>query len=602
MKRHVKVELLFLLQAILALCWGTSAVVKKALCIAESTFIHNHAISIVWYKSDIEEVTSFLRKFVGAVVLTENANTEKVREFNKIIGFKQTVFFATEVNEFANFMALLKPDTVVPIRVILVLIQPTTDAELAAITKTSWENDLADIIIVSTKEGENVELSTYFPYKKGTCGDTTPAKIKLDGKKWFPNKFTNFQGCPIKVTLLSLLPYLRLTIENETVTSVSGIDGRVFNILIEKLNATMDIVSWKDHGGIGAYINGTATGSFGDLVYRHADIFAPAIIISHLRYPMAQISNVFGTVDVYWFGPNRQEIHEWLKVLQPLMTEISPALITSFVLFIVVTKIVIRYGFHRENFRHSVMFQSFIMFLGQEVRFESKSALLNWLFVMWIWFCMIVRIVYQGDLVNGLQKPILEKPLMNFKEAIKVVDGYGGSELFREFYQGTTYYQKFNVFKIGDVTSQVKKVAYGKRFLIASDRLVAFELSNDLQIIDEPISHAPMCYFMRPGWPAAKEIDIVIQRLTEAGFMQKVLRDHIHKWMRKREVHHNNRKTRPLNMKALIGCFYVLGVLYFICVLVFIVKIVFYRLIFKPKQKNRYLKGKVLRVPIHELL
>lgn len=583
------VELILIFQATPASCLHSLAI-ENAVHITSSSYALNRATSVVWSENSSEEATSFLLSFRGTVVLTlvQNGHSEAIRKLNQRVGYKQTVFFASRVDEFANFMTVLQPDTVVPVRVILVLTSRATDDEISAVTKTALQNDLSDIVIVNTKGTEHVELSTYFPYSKGICGNHAPVLLNHSkGDSWFPKKFINFQGCPIRVSLLPLIPYARYKIENNTIKSIHpGLDELVFKLLVEKINAGVDVVSWKDHGGIGTVINGTTTGSFSDLVNRRADIFAPTIIVNYLRYPKAQISPVYQTVDVYWFGPHRQEINECLRVVQPMLQDISYSIITSSIIFILVTKLVIRFGFHRVYFRESVMFQSFSIFLGQEARFESKSWLVNCLFIMWIWFCMIVRIVYQGDLVDGLQKVILEKPLENLKEAVKAVDGYGGSEGFREFYRGTSYFDDYIVLKIGNVVSQLKEVSNGKRFLVAADRLLMMELSKGLQMLKEPISHAPVCFFMRPGWPAAVDIAHVIGNLVEAGFVQNILNDHIYKWMKKEE-YRKRHETRPLNMQTLIGCFYGLGILYVFCVLVFIVEIVYYKLTLKRQNGHQ---------------
>lgn len=559
-----------------------------------NTVFKDFITSVVWQHENPDDVTDFIKKFQGCVVVAtveENESSDEIiREFNIVKTFTQTVFIGADVNEVEYFVALLYRDIVIPIRLIVVLTKPATNSELTELMEVAWNNDVTDILIVSSNN-ENVTLTTYFPYCNGKCGDFTPVHLDHDTKDLFPKKFLNFHGCEIRTTLLQMSPYSRLKFENNSFVSISGIDGKVMYILFDILNASMKVASAKDHGGIGTIINGTATGSFADLVNKQADVLLPAFLMSKARYSYVQFSHPHESATVVWFGPRRQQISEWLRVLQPFMSHITPALFSTSIVFIMVNIAIRRFVIHRSVSRDSIFFKTFKIFLGIEVRFEPKSFLTNGLLVLWIWFCMVVRIAYQGDLVNGLQKTVLETPLRSFQSAVKLTDGYGGLESIRDFFEGTQYYKQFKVIPISNISDDFKAVEAGKRFLIASDMLMGLDSAPNIQILqDEPVTEVPVCFCMRPGWPAVSNIDNVLLQMIEKGLVEKVFREHSWKWSR--PVRRDDRGAKPLTLETLTGCFYGLFVIYGVCTLVLFAEIVYHRMKVNEKKtifrRNHY--------------
>lgn len=64
------------------------------------------------------------------------------------------------------------------------------------ITKTAWENDLSDLVVVSS-EMDKVMLSTYNPYNGRTCENHT-AVIYSPNANAFPKKYSFFTSAQLK--------------------------------------------------------------------------------------------------------------------------------------------------------------------------------------------------------------------------------------------------------------------------------------------------------------------------------------------------------------------------------------------------------------------
>ncbi|KAG6450255.1 uncharacterized protein LOC115443595 [Manduca sexta] len=553
--------------------------------LASSTYKLQYVTSVVWSSRRSEDATDFLKRFHGCVVTNEihNNNNLTTRLLNKAVGYKQTVLFVDSVEEFAYFINSVNLDLVIPIQLVLVL--TTFVEDLSGVTRTAWQNDVADIIIVNQNFDGDISLTTFFPYGKGICGDYSPVVLKIDAEAFFPNKFDNFYGCPIRTALMNFAPYLKVDMKNGTLNSIVGIDGRIFLYVMEALNATIDVVSIEDHDGMGSFINGTPKGCFGDLVNKEADIIAPAAVMNYERYSRAQISHVYDTLDVHWCAPSRRIIFTWAKVLLPLLDYITIYMFITFAVFVTVTAMATRYGMRRVRIKDSIIFQTYVILIGQIQKFETESYIVNYLFVLWLWFCIVFRIAYQGDLIQGMHRTIQEPALGTLENALKYVDGYGGLEVFYNYYRDTPLAANFQILEVHDIGPYIEAIAAGKKFLILTDILLVQEFDVKIQILDEPVSRAVTCIFMRPGWPAAKEVDLLMQYIIEVGLTEKALKDYNYEWKRTRELRKEEYVHQSLDFLTLSACFYGLVLMWMISSIIFIIEKTYYDDI-KQKQSN----------------
>nr|ARO70550.1 antennal ionotropic receptor IR7d.3 [Dendrolimus punctatus] len=554
------------------------SLIDSAIDIANSVYKTDQATSVVWWHEDTANITKILKCYDG-VVITVSMNygiDKKLQAIYKSTGFKQTVFIASSIFEYEYFLDMLKKCVIVPIKIILVLTKPGVD--ISEVTKIAWNNGLSDIVIINEESSGNITISTYFPYDGSDCGNYVPVTMNKDAKIIFPRKYSNFYGCPIKVTLYHFLPYVKIEENNGTVTAIGGIDGDMFMLLIRQINASVIIVRHAKEGNMGSVINGTGTGSFRDLVEGNADILVPAGLVNTGRYLNTQVSHVIETSDVYWCGPNRREIYVWAKVLYHFFSHSAPYLFITSIIFTIVTTILKKIKQPASVSKDGVIFKSFKIFLGQETKFETNSSIINSLYVFWIWFCLIVRIVYQGDLVDGLHKPFLEAPLTTLEESVDRVEGFGGIEAFHELYRGTSLWSRYTVLRLHEVPIYVSKVSDGKRFLIATDQLVLHQLRRVVQVLEIPVTKPHMCYYMRPGWPAAKEMDQLILRLIETGFVDKIFEDFNYEWIKTTEAAKEKQNFKPIDMATLMACFYGLFAFWVVCFVVFIFEIIYFKL------------------------
>nr|AMM70651.1 ionotropic receptor 7d3 [Heliconius melpomene rosina] len=555
--------------------------INKAVSIANKVFTY-HKTAVVWWSFHVSDINKFLQQFRGTVltVSIENHANFNDSHFHKKIPYIQTIFFAMNPYEFDYFLEKVNYVRTVPINLILVL-NEEYDTNLTMYTKIAWEKDVSDILIISNNSSNEVIVSTFKPYRDGVCGDHTPMDLKTDSEQFFMRKYTNFYKCPIRITLLEHKPYVILKFENDTVTSVTGMEGNLLMLLLNVLNSTANIVSCRDHGGFSGTINGTM--GFSDLYYNRADLMVPALIMQVNRYLYSQISYAHDSMHIVWCMPTRREIYEWAKVILPFFNILTPFIIVSFLIMLVTINAVKKYALLQDNSKNDVAFRLLGIFMGQDTTYLSRYWLVNSLFVCWIWLCMIIRISYQGNLVDGLQKTILEPRLSTLEEAVDVVDQVGGMRVFVDFYRNTSLEKKYVQFLVKNVPSELKKVGDGKRNLIAADRTLVQFYRHNLEILDEPVMTTPICIHMRPRWPAAPEISQLISRVVEAGLYTMIIRKEHSTWM---ILYGNLTETyefKPIKLKTFHSCFYGLIIMYVMSSLVLVGEICFNR--YKRREK-----------------
>lgn len=575
----------------------TSEVIKKAVSIVNSAYEKYYLTSVVWGSCDIQEVTNFLELYEGTVVII-NINTDFCDNSTGLqtnVLYKQTVFFAADPLELDYFLKTVNNFIIVSIKVIVVITNHVHNSSdlFMEFTKTAWKNDVGDVIIVGYDTNDTIAHKTYFPYENGACGNYTPVNLSTNTTTYFKSKFRNFNGCPIRVTILDFMPYVKLKKENETILAIGGIDGNLLKLILNVVNSTMKIVSSANHSVISSYENGTRVGTFNELLNNKADIMAPSVIIVSSRYATSQISFVHYTVKVVWCMPNRQEIYHWVKAILPFVNMSTPLIIIAIFIIFVIMKQVKKFGNSKAPDRGN-LFKMLGIFLGQPVDINSKHKLVNSLFTFWIWFCLIVRISYQGNLIDGLRKTILEPPIRTLAEALQVVDELGGMPTFIELYRNTSIENKYNQIKLREIPNYLKEMEAGRRYLIAVDMQQVTFFRRKLQILEERVTSVPACIHMRPRWPAAPEISRLIGRLVDSGFIVKIWRDMRHEWLLTNGSAQNTNTVKPLNLETLSSCFYGVIVMYFVSFFVLCLEIIHHRYTKKIKFKKTYLKlGKI---------
>ncbi|CAG5050022.1 unnamed protein product [Parnassius apollo] len=469
--------------------------------------------------------------------------------------------------------------------VLILTVPVTVNSLLCDVTKVAWKNDVGNIIVINTYAGHNSKtMTTYIPFSQGKCGNYNPITLTESESKYFIRKYKNFQGCPVRITILQYVPYTIFMTNNGRVVHISGIDGNILNLLLERLNASMDIVASADHGGPGNFTNGSATGSFGDLVNNLADIMAPAIMLHFNRYSAAQISYAYNALHIVWCVPKRREIYAWAKVFLPFYTTTTPLLTLSLLLLIGRVKFVLWLGKTKRSSRRlirAIVFKILGLLLGQPIKFVTGHWLINSIFVLWIWFCLIVRVVYQSDLIERFEKKVLEPPLNTIEKALSNVEGHGGLSGFIEFYRNTCIEKNYQPLTFKDLPVYIKRVGSGKRFLLGTDVLLIKYYNQEVQIIDDHVIWIPVCFYMRPRWPAANEVKNLIAKVAESGFLDKIKRDYQSKWSKIKLSNQGN--AVPLRLSSLSALFFGLIMWYFACTVVLGIEILYDKYKLKSK-------------------
>ncbi|CAH2094010.1 unnamed protein product [Euphydryas editha] len=570
--------------------------INHAVLVVNKEYRLDRLTAVVWWRSNEQTVTQFLEQYKGTVV-TVNINSHinfDDTNFHDTISYRQTVFFANTPDEFEYFLKKINKTILISIHVIMLLTNDNTET-VDTYTKIALENDIGDIIIIRNDAGGNIKLSTYKPYGNGYCLNYTAIDMSLDIKSnntFFIRKYNNFYNCPIRVTAHEFMPYTIFTKNNGSLIELGGTDGYLLQLMLEKLNSSMDLVRFIDYGRPNHFID-MSLELIEEFKYSTADIMIPSLVWTSKRHSIALGSHTHWHVNIVWFLPIRREIYKWAKMLLPFYHISTLLLITVFLLMFLTIRIIVKFGKIHDESRNAISFKMLGIFLGQSMmRKNSRNCVINSLFMFWIWFCMLFETSYQGQLIDGLHKTILEPELRTLDEAVKAVEGLGGAMVLHEYYHNTTIESKYEVIKLMDISKYVKEIANGRRFLLMGDKFQIKVYGPVLTILEEGVITLPTSFHVRPRWPAAVEISSLISRILESGLFVKILNDHTFKALLKYNYENTNKQEdsfKAMDIETMKSLFQGLIAMIVISVLVFIVEIFWNEYETKKRVRRRIL-------------
>lgn len=562
--------------------------------IANTSFDHRKITIVAWNNIAEDIMEDFLWNYNGVVVIVHGNE-----EFCNLtaIHIEQYVLFVENSQDYNFFLqTLINREQVSPVRIIVILqtednINDIYNKILVNITLPSYKNDVTDILVLNCDDKNTVQIITYFPYvNQKQCNNTKPCPLKINNElEYFPRKFKNCHGCPIRSSAIDNPPFMELRKQNGDIVDVDGTEGKLVKLLAQILNATLKFTIASDQGVYGTLVNGRWTGSVGDLVYDRTDISAIAALINYGRFQVTQFIYPYNIQKIIWCAPQRREIQVWAKAVLPLFTDSTFLLGIASVLLLIVSNIARKVEFKKEDLpENNTLLWSWAIFLGQQVRFETKSWIINSLFAMWLGFCLILRIAYQGELSIFLQRQILEPPYTTLSEALVGVDAYGGLQSMLAFYSDhPDFLQKYNNLTLPQIHSWLDGISKGKRIMVSFEKSSLYELgyAHKIQTVEEASITAAVGVLVRKRWSAAEEISQLMMRITESGLYDKIVKDRQEKYrliVAKNRVSKDNLQYSALGWYTLGACFYGLVIEWFVCLTVFL----FENLWKKMKSKN----------------
>ncbi|KAG7302471.1 hypothetical protein JYU34_012379 [Plutella xylostella] len=324
-----------------------------------------------------------------------------------------------------------------------------------------------------------------------------------------------------------------------------------------------------------------------DLVYNRADISASSAIFTVERFKAVQVTHAYKHLDLVWCLPRVSKRRAWARVLLPLLSCTTALVCLTAAVFLSVAaafnKIEVRKCEERAP-KLSVL-QTCAVFLGQPVRWARAGGVLDRLLALWLWFCLVLRIVYQGELVRSLERGAPPPRVPTLARALQLVDQYGGADSVATFYRNTTILKKFKVLRLEEVHPMLVDIGKGRRFLLAVDLWSVLQSGAAVAVVGERVARAPVGVLARARWAGAGALRAAAARAVGAGLYRRLVADYT--WRHLLHVAPVADLTySALTLHHLSGCFFILLIAAFMCFLVFLAEILWFHFKQKARKKN----------------
>lgn len=412
------------------------------------------------------------------------------------------------------------------------------------------------------------DIFTYFPYKKGLCGNnTSPEKLS---KIFYPNKITNnLQGCPIKLSGVQIIPYVLDITVNKDDPRNAGLETTIIYNILERLNFTqIHLKNPYPHWGY-MLPNGDFTMSYRMLFTKEVDIIFGMMIGNDTMSKYFDVTVPHIDTTAVWFVPVALPIAQWKN-----LTVIFDKIVWGAILMIMLANGVTWYilGRNREKSPSFTeislcLMGSFLTLLQGGVE-TPKHWNLRFLVVIWSMASLLLNTAHQCQLTGILTSPLYEHQISNVKEMVDSNLNYGFYPILKSLYEDSTnlaHKKLLHNYKPCPLTVEcMNRTAFNRDFATVKNKREAsflmskyysFPSGKPMLYNFEKSEFVVWCkYYLAKGFPFLEKINYKILLLQSSGLISK--------WERDLVVGSNNKievaKLEPLTLNHLQGAFFLL--------------------------------------------
>ncbi|KAH9630638.1 hypothetical protein HF086_007062 [Spodoptera exigua] len=400
-----------------------------------------------------------------------------------------------------------------------------------------WNYRIVNIVFIRLEGTEPIGF-TYYPVADGICNNLKPIKLDYHNNythtsygEVFNNKFRNLNFCPLTVSTFIQPPFI-MNITNGTPI---GSDGDLLQLLIYGLNATLKMMTPSRGTGWGwREKNGTWMGSLADVKDELANFSMTSAALTLARFTDFQISYSYLVTKVVWVTHPAQIQNVALKLLHPFEEDARIALLVSFFLVVLCAFLIKTYLWSstcnvngEAELSKSMVFHAWMLCMGQSIsKFPTKMSFLQMVFI-WIWYCFLIRTVYQVYLISSLKGKFYVEQFQTIQDAIDAKYPFGGGPALKDYYiDNAVVHDNWVNIDTPQIMPTAMHLVEGMNFVLAMNLDAAYiaikQSKVNLHILPQIVISSPAVLFFKKYSPLLEPIDLVMGRLTAAGFPGKL--------------------------------------------------------------------------------
>ncbi|XP_038118708.1 uncharacterized protein LOC119769618 [Culex quinquefasciatus] len=397
--------------------------VQTIVSILNEYYVNNHLPTQISYSVSDAKLVYKQNDLINSVLkyASENSNILfHLAHFKQRTTFFYNLIFIDDLCAFRSVLLLLNSGIYNFSGLYTVVITGLFDeALIQEILAKLWSIKITNAIILTISHSdvhETIAMYTYFPFEKNNCGQVNPVlltnlKSHNDFNKndiLFPNKWENLHNCTLKAGTFEIKPFIIMDYSNgDFERNIDGFEAKLIEIVQRKLNFQIQYhfpaigTQW---GFIG---ENNSTGLMKMIQSGQVDFGIASIALTADRSEFLQAGSAHYTSKIVFAIPDGRLYTPLEKLFRPFKTSMWYAVV--FCLTSVACSVVAFYrlGSHRLlnlNESRSPVMNIFSVFFGGPSSQVPEQNCARMVLFSWIYYCFIIRTVYQSLLFQYLQQ------------------------------------------------------------------------------------------------------------------------------------------------------------------------------------------------------
>lgn len=474
----------------------------------------------------------------------------------------------------------------------LTFLRRQSSEELQVAFEALWQKQIYNLYAVFKDFNDEVLLMTFDPFADAAnCGKAKPSVINKFEKTGrflkpleFKTKFMNLNGCVLRAqSFEDNIAVFKKKHANGS-TTIEGHEMKLVEALSTALNFKVELVLNEGYDKYGmVYENGTATGTFKELLTARSDINFGDLYLKARRIKFFDSSISYLNYPVFFVIPRGEKLTPMEKLLAPFSSTVW-YFITATIAIAILIILIINYRFPKlkpfvygKNINNPVM-NVIKAVLGLQQCRLPKQNFARFLLMMFLIFCLILRSIYQGSLYQFLQSDGRHLEPRTIAELLKKNFKFVMTDAWLDLLEAQPQLLKARKdidHRVSSTSQMHVKLQDSSRNAYMSSRFYIMSLCRDnktfpYKVVDENLLSISVVIYYRKDFYLKEAIDSKIRYILPSGIIEKWIseNDYTKFWKRRK-----SKTPTVLTMDHLSGIFYVLAMGHITAIFIFCIEV-----------------------------